>query len=95
MYILLALITACVLGIAAHYLLPHRDLRGVVLTPAISTAAAGIIYTAMQWAGVGENSVWIWVASIFGALVVAAVATFALTERRRSADAAAKAALGI
>lgn len=95
MYILLALIAACALSIAAHYLIGGRDLRGVAVTPAISTAVAAVAYTAMQWAGIGEDSVWLWLASIGGGVAAAAVATLALVAARRRSDAEAKAALGI
>ena len=95
MYILLALIGACALGIGAHFLIGDRDLRGVAVTPAIATALSGVVYATMQWAGVGEDSVWLWLASVLGAVVVAWVATVALVAARRRADAAAKAALGI
>lgn len=95
MYVLLALIAACSLGIALHYLLPHRPLRGVTVTPAIATAASGVIYTVMQWAGVGQDSVWIWVVSIVGALLLAFGATVALSTARLRADAAERTALGI
>lgn len=95
MYILLALIGACALGIAAHFLIGGRELRGVAVTPAIATAIAAVVYTSMQWAGVGEGSVWLWLASVLGAVVLASVATVALVAARRRSDAAARAALGI
>lgn len=95
MYILLALVAACALGIGAHFLIGGRELRGVALTPAIATVAAGVIYTAMQWAGIGEDSIWLWLSSIIGAVVIAAVATLAIVAVRRRTDAETKAALGI
>ncbi|WP_243224803.1 hypothetical protein [Microbacterium sp. CIAB417] len=95
MYILLALIAACALGIALHFLMPERALRGVVVTPGIATAVAALVYTGMQWAGVGEDSIWLWLASIGGGLLLAALATLGLTATRRRSDAAQKAALGI
>lgn len=95
MYILLALIGACVLGIAAHFLIGGRELRGVALTPAIATATSAIVYTGLQWAGVGEDSVWLWLASVVGAVGVAALATLVIVAARRRSDATAKAALGI
>ena len=95
MYILLALIGACVLGIAAHFLIGGRELRGVALTPAIATAVSAIVYTGLQWAGVGEGSIWLWVASVIGAVAIAALATVAIVAARRRSDATAKAALGI
>ena len=95
MYILLALIGACALGIAAHFMIGGRELRGVVLTPAVATALAAVVYTGLQWAGVGEDSIWLWLASVLGSVVAAAAATVALVRFRRRADASARAALGI
>ncbi|BDZ38837.1 hypothetical protein [Microbacterium suwonense] len=95
MYILLALIAACSLGIGLHYLLPARSLRGVAVTPAIATAAAAAIYTILQWTGVTESSVWLWVASLGGGLLLAALATIAISVLRTRHDAAARQALGI
>ena len=95
MYIVLALIAACALGLAAHYLVPHRALRGVVVVPAIAAAVAVVVYTIMQWSGVGEDSVWLWLSSVGGAVVLAAAAGYALTASRRRSDAEKKVALGI
>lgn len=95
MYILLALIAACGLGVALHFLMPHRELRGVAVTPAIATAAAAVLYTALQWGGVGEQSVWLWLASIGSGLLIAFAVTQTLTMLRVRSDAAAKSALGI
>ena len=95
MYILLALIAACALGIGVHYLIPDRKLRGVAMVPGIATASSAIIYTVMQWAGIGEDNGWLWLASIVGALVIAAVAGIVITASRRRSDADKRAALGI
>jgi len=95
MYILLALIAACALGIGIHFLLPQRALRGVAVVPAVATAASAIVYTGMQWAGVGEDSIWLWLASILGAVVVATAVGYGVTAARRTADAAKRSALGI
>ena len=95
MYILLALIGACALGIAAHFLIGDRELRGVALTPAIATAVSAVLYTALQWAGVGEDSIWLWLATVLGAPLIAALATVAVTATRKRTDAQKRAALGI
>lgn len=95
MYILLALIGACALGIAAHFMIGGRELRGVVLTPAIATALAAVVYTGLQWLGVGEDSIWLWLASVLGSVAVAAALTVAIVAWRRRSDATAKATLGI
>lgn len=95
MYILLALIAACVLGIAAHFALPGREVRGVALTPALATALSAIAYTGLQWLGIGEDSIWLWLASVIGAVVVAAAVAATISGVRRRTDAEAKTALGI
>ncbi|MFJ4224606.1 hypothetical protein [Microbacterium sp. NPDC089695] len=95
MYILLALIGACALGIAAHFAVPGRELRGVALTPAIATAVSAIAYTGLQWLGLAEDNILLWLASVLGAVVVAAIATALIVAIRRRTDAEAKAALGI
>lgn len=95
MYILIALIAACSLGIGLHYLLADRKLRGVAVTPAIATAVAAALYTALQWSGVGENSIWLWLASLGGGLLLASLATLTITVLRVRHDAAEKRALGI
>lgn len=95
MYILLALLGACIIGIAVHFLIGGREVRGVALTPAIATAASALIYTSLQWSGVGEDSVWLWLASILGAVAVSAIATVVIVAARRRSDASTKAALGI
>jgi hypothetical protein len=95
MYILLALIGACALGIGAHYLISGRELRGVAVTPAIATAAAGVVYTSLQWAGLGQDNVWLWLASVLGGVVIASVATIAIVAVRRRTDTTARASAGI
>lgn len=95
MYILLALIAACSLGVGLHFLLPHRDLRGVAVTPATATAAAAALYTILQWMGIGEGNGWLWLASIGGGLVIAAALTLVISAKRTASDAAQKQALGI
>jgi hypothetical protein len=94
-YILLALVGACALGIAVHFLIGGRELRGVAVTPAIATAAAAVLYTALQWAGIGEGDIVLWLVSVLGAVAVAVIATLAIVAVRRRSDAATQASLGI
>ncbi|MEV7631348.1 hypothetical protein AB0N64_02950 [Microbacterium sp. NPDC089318] len=95
MYILLALIAACSLGVALHFLMPRRDLRGVAVTPAVATATTAAVYTIMQWTGVGEGDPWLWVVSIGAGIALAASATAAITAQRTHHDALEKRSLGI
>lgn len=95
MFILLAVIAACALAIAVHFLLPGRELRGVAVVPAIATVVAALVYTGLQWAGVAENNFWLWLASIGGGLALSAIAGALLTAQRRRTDATERSALGI
>jgi len=95
MYILLALIAACVLGVVVHYLIPHRDRRGVALVPAIATAVAAAAYALGQWAGLKESSVWLWLIALGGAVVISAAVGVILTRVRRHGDAVRRAELGV
>ena len=95
MYILLAVIAACSLGVALHFAMPRRELRGVAVTPAIATATTAAVYTVMQWSGVPEADILLWVASIGAGIGLAAAATAALTAQRVRSDAAEKRSLGI
>lgn len=95
MYILLALIAACSLGVALHFALPQRQLRGVAVTPAIATATTAAVYTIMQWTGVDEGDVLLWVVSIGAGLALAAASTLVLTSQRTRRDTLEKQSLGI
>ena len=95
MYILLALIAACALGVALHFVMPRRDLRGVAVTPAVATATTAALYTILQWSGVGEGDVWLWIISIGVGVALAAASTALLTAQRTRGDARRKQALGI
>ena len=95
MYILLAVIAACALGVTLHFAMPRRELRGAAVTPAIATATTAAVYTVMQWAGVPEGDALLWVASIGAGIGLAAAATAALTAQRVRSDAAEKRSLGI
>lgn len=95
MYILLALIGAVALGIALHFMLPHRSTRGVILTPAVAAAAAAAAYAILTWIGWGEGNVWQWVVTLAAAVVAATGVTVALGITRSRHDAAERERLKI
>lgn len=95
MYILLAFIAACAIGIGLHFWLPRRDLRGAAVTPAICTVAAGVVYTVLQWIGMTESNPLLWLSSIGGGLAIGVVATIVITQSRARRDAERAAELGI
>lgn len=95
MFILLAVIAATVIGVAIQFLVRPREVRGVALSGAIAAAVAAAIYTGLTWAGLGEGSVWTWLASIGGGAVVSAAVTIVLTRVRVQRDQQERVRLGI
>lgn len=84
MQILLAFIIGAAIGAAAHFLVPGRSTRGVVLGPVIGAFAAGLVWMILTWAGVGLDSVWLW-ASAFVAPIVLTYPTLVILARTRTA----------
>jgi hypothetical protein len=60
MQILLALIVGTVIGIAVHFLASGRSTRGNALAPILGASFAGLLWLILTWAGVGLDSVWLW-----------------------------------
>jgi len=64
MQIILAFIVGAVIGVAVHYLAPGRDTRGVALAPMIGAFLSGLVWMILTWAGVGIDSVWLWLSPL-------------------------------
>ncbi|WP_243227515.1 hypothetical protein [Microbacterium sp. CIAB417] len=84
MEILLALIYGAAVGIAAHFALRGRELRGVALAPMIGAFVGGAVWLALTWAGVTTAEPWLWLAMLVAAPVVV-VPVLVVLERVRSA----------
>lgn len=95
MYILLAIIAAVAIGAVIQVTVAGSEKRGLLVSGAVAAAVAAVIYTVFTWIGVGEASVWTWLASIGGAALVSFIATVALTRTRVAHDAAEDARLSI
>lgn len=95
MYILLAMIAACVLGIALHFSLPHRDLRGVILTPGLTVLASAACYAILTWLQWGEANIWLWVVSLAAPLVLSGVITVVVGSLRARSDDAERRRAGL
>ena len=65
------------------------------MNTAIATATTAAVYTIMQWTGVGEGDVLLWVVSIGAGLALAAASTLVLTSQRTRRDTLEKQSLGI
>ncbi|WP_345803080.1 hypothetical protein AAIB33_08365 [Microbacterium sp. AZCO] len=64
MQILLAFIVGAVVGLAVHYLAGGRDTRGVALAPILGAFFAGLVWMILTWAGVGLDSVVLWLSPL-------------------------------
>lgn len=95
MQILLGLLLGAVVGLAVHFVLPYRDLRGTALAPVVGAAAAAVSWTALTWAGIGADSFVIWLAAVIAAAVTSLVLVTALSRARVRSDAVERARHGI
>ncbi|WOQ70313.1 hypothetical protein RYJ27_03630 [Microbacterium limosum] len=95
MFIVLALVVAAAIGLALHWGMPGRDLRGAAVAPLFAAGVAGVVWTALTWAGLSEADLLLWLIGLAvpAALTVAFVA--ALTRVRSAHDARERARLGI
>ncbi|MFV0319380.1 MAG: hypothetical protein ACK5IN_03240 [Microbacterium sp.] len=83
MLIVLALIFGAVIGLGAHFALPHRTLRGAALVPMVGAFAGGAVWLLFTWLSL-EATGWIWLASLAAPIVVT-WATVVVTTRVRLA----------
>jgi len=60
---------ALVLGLAAHAVLPRRELTGVLLLPAVAGAACAIVWVGLTWARVEQGGAAMWLASLLAAVL--------------------------
>lgn len=95
MQIVLGLIIGAVVGLIAHVALPHRDLRGDVLTPLAGAAAAGVSWTVLTWAGFGDASPLPWIVAVLAPAVTTVVLVTVLSRIRLRGDAELRARAGI
>jgi len=93
--ILLGLIIGAVVGLAVHFALPHRHLRGVLLAPLAGAASAAAVWTALTWMGLGVDSPILWIVAILAPTVTTLVLVSLLTRSRIARDDTDRARLGI
>lgn len=95
MQILLGLIIGAVVGLGAHFALPHRDVRGVALAPLAGAAASGVTWTALTWAGLTVESPILWLAAIAAPVLTTIVLVPLVSRIRLQRDAADRTRLSI
>ncbi|MDQ1110762.1 hypothetical protein QE418_000210 [Microbacterium testaceum] len=95
MQILLGLIIGAVIGLAVHFALPHRHLRGVVLAPLAGAAAAAVVWTALTWMGLGVDSPILWIVAVLAPAATTLALVPLLTRSRVARDEADRVRLGV
>lgn len=86
MELLFIAVIAAGIGGIVRYALPRRDTHGMLLLPAISTAAAMIVWVILLWAGLTFDGGWIWVISLVAAAAAGVIASLVLPRLRDAAD---------
>lgn len=94
MQILLGLILGAVIGLAAHFSLPHREVRGAALAPLAGAAAAAVVWTALTWMGFGVDAPILWLVAVLAPAATVFTLVPLLTRSRLARDAADRARLG-
>ena len=88
MELLFVTLGGAILGIAAHFALPLRQMRGVALVPSIGAAVAAIVWVGLTWLGWAWDGGWIWVVSLAASALASAAAAYLIGPGRQKADAA-------
>lgn len=95
MDILLAFIFGIGIGLIAHYALPGRDGRGVVLLPAVGAVVGGAVWLWLTWIGATTTDPWIWLLSIIAPIVVVLPVALIVARIRAARDDRARDRLGL
>ena len=86
MQLLLGFLIAAVIGVALHFVLPGKSLRGVVLAPAIAAATGTLAWTILTWVGLGPENPLLWLSAVVVPVVITVPAVTVLTALRTRHD---------
>lgn len=85
MELLFVALGGLLVGVIAYYALPHREMKGAALVPAIGGVLASVVWVALTWAGLryDEGIIWLvtFVVTIAGTLLAAAALSRSRTRR--------------
>lgn len=95
MQILLALIAGAVIGTAAHFAIPARDTRGVLVLPLLGTFLGGLTWMVLTWAGFGLDNPLLWLMAILVPALITFPTGTMLVRLRQAHDARERARLKI
>jgi len=93
MELLFVVLISATIGLVVRGLVRGRDTYGMALLPAVSTAAAAIVWVALLWLGWRFDGTWIWVVSLVVGGLSALVLGLRIPSARRAADTALYASL--
>lgn len=86
MELLFVALGALVIGMAAGYWFPGKDLRGILLVPGFSVVVSAILWEALTWLGLPYDGFLIW-AITFGVTIAATLGlAITLNDFRREND---------
>ena len=94
MQILIALVIGAAVGLAVHFLAGGRSTRGAALAPLLGAGVAGLAWLILTWAGLGIDSVWLWLSPLVVSWLAWPIVAL-LTRRRRAHDARERSRLRI
>jgi len=94
MQILLAFIVGAAIGVAVHFLADGRSTRGAALAPFLGAGLAGLVWLILTWAGLGIDSVWLWLSPLVVSWLAWPIVAL-LARRRRAHDERERARLRI
>lgn len=94
MQILLGLLIGAAVGLAVHVALPARQLRGAALAPFTGAAAAGVVWTALTWAGLGDSPL-VWVLAVVAPILTTVLLVSLVTRSRLARDTADRSQLPV
>jgi hypothetical protein len=86
MELLFVVLGAFIIGLIARYVMPHRELIGALLIPALTAAAAAVVWEICLWAGLQPSQPWIWIITFAIAIAKAFGGSAFLVRRRTKAD---------
>jgi quaternary ammonium compound-resistance protein SugE len=84
--LLFVVLIGVVLGLAGRSALPHRDLTGLLLLPAIGGAAGAVVWVALTWARMRWDGGLIWVFTILAAALTVTAAGVLIGRTRARED---------
>jgi quaternary ammonium compound-resistance protein SugE len=86
MELLFVALGGLLVGVIAYYALPHPEMKGAALVPAIGGVIASVVWVALTWAGLKYDEWIIWLVTAVLTVAGTLVAATALGRSRTRRD---------